>query len=46
MDLTGCSVMGGGHDWFGSDNCGTGADGGLRDRRCEQRHAIKNTDAA
>jgi len=27
VDVTGCSVMGGGHVWFGSPNCGTGADG-------------------
>jgi polyhydroxybutyrate depolymerase len=27
IDVTGCTVMGGGHVWFGSPNCGTGADG-------------------
>lgn len=26
VDVTGCSVMGGGHVWFGSSNCGTGVD--------------------
>lgn len=27
IDVTACSVEGGGHVWFGSENCGTGADG-------------------
>jgi polyhydroxybutyrate depolymerase len=27
VDVTGCSIKGGGHVWFGSPNCGTGADG-------------------
>jgi polyhydroxybutyrate depolymerase len=26
VDVTGCSVKGGGHVWFGSPNCGTGVD--------------------
>ena len=26
IDVTGCSVKGGGHVWFGSPNCGTGVD--------------------
>jgi polyhydroxybutyrate depolymerase len=26
IDVTGCSVEGGGHVWFGSPNCGTGVD--------------------
>jgi polyhydroxybutyrate depolymerase len=26
VDVTGCSVQGGGHVWFGSKNCGTGVD--------------------
>ncbi|HTU61807.1 MAG TPA: PHB depolymerase family esterase [Polyangiales bacterium] len=26
VDVTGCSVQGGGHVWFGSPNCGTGVD--------------------
>lgn len=26
VDITGCSVKGGGHVWFGSPNCGTGVD--------------------
>ncbi|HEY6558036.1 MAG TPA: PHB depolymerase family esterase [Polyangiaceae bacterium] len=25
IEVTGCSVQGGGHVWFGSDSCGTGA---------------------
>lgn len=25
IDMTGCSVQGGGHVWFGDDGCGTGA---------------------
>jgi polyhydroxybutyrate depolymerase len=25
IEITGCSVEGGGHVWFGSENCGTGA---------------------
>lgn len=25
IDVTGCTVMNGGHVWFGSDDCGTGA---------------------
>ncbi|HEY6560633.1 MAG TPA: PHB depolymerase family esterase [Polyangiaceae bacterium] len=27
IEVTGCSVEGGGHVWFGSENCGTGAPG-------------------
>jgi len=26
VDVTGCTVQGGGHVWFGSPNCGTGVD--------------------
>jgi polyhydroxybutyrate depolymerase len=26
VDMTGCTVTGGGHVWFGSPNCGTGVD--------------------
>jgi polyhydroxybutyrate depolymerase len=26
VDVTGCTVQGGGHVWFGSQNCGTGVD--------------------
>jgi polyhydroxybutyrate depolymerase len=26
IDVTGCTVQGGGHVWFGSPNCGTGVD--------------------
>jgi polyhydroxybutyrate depolymerase len=29
VEVTGCSVDGGGHCWFGSDNCGTGDDTGI-----------------
>jgi polyhydroxybutyrate depolymerase len=29
IEVTGCSVMDGGHCWFGSDNCGTGAPLGI-----------------
>ena len=25
IEVTGCSVAGGGHVWFGSESCGTGA---------------------
>lgn len=28
VDVTGCTVQGGGHVWFGSKNCGTGVDFG------------------
>ena len=27
IDVTGCSIEGGGHVWFGDENCGTGAAG-------------------
>jgi len=45
IDVTGCSVDGGGHVWFGSDSCGTGA-GALG---CvfvgNNSNMLKNTDA-
>jgi polyhydroxybutyrate depolymerase len=45
MDLTGCSVMGGGHDWFGSDNCGTGVMAACAIVGANS-DTLKNTDAA
>jgi polyhydroxybutyrate depolymerase len=45
IDVTGCTVEGGGHVWFGSQNCGTGVDIG-----CEivgaNSTVLKSTDAA
>jgi polyhydroxybutyrate depolymerase len=44
IDITGCSVMGGGHVWFGSPNCGTGADGACAIVGANSEN-INNTDA-
>jgi polyhydroxybutyrate depolymerase len=45
LDITGCSVMGGGHDWFGSDNCGTGVMAACSIVGANS-DTLKNTDAA
>jgi polyhydroxybutyrate depolymerase len=45
IDITGCSVMDGGHDWFGSDNCGTGVAAACAIVGANS-NTLKNTDAA
>jgi hypothetical protein len=43
--VTGCSIQGGGHCWFGSADCGTGA-GSLGDAFVGNNSTfMKNTDA-
>ena len=44
VEVTGCSVEGGGHVWFGSPNCGTGADGACAIVG-NNSDTLKNTDA-
>jgi polyhydroxybutyrate depolymerase len=45
VDVTGCSVQGGGHVWFGSQNCGTGVDIGC-DIVGANSDTLKATDSA
>ncbi|HET8933518.1 MAG TPA: prolyl oligopeptidase family serine peptidase [Polyangiales bacterium] len=45
VDVTGCSVQGGGHVWFGSQNCGTGVDLGC-DIVGANSDSLKATDSA
>ena len=44
VDVTGCSVQGGGHVWFGSPNCGTGVEAACAIVGANSK-AITNTDA-
>jgi len=47
FEVTGCSVMNGGHCWFGSDNCGTGAPLGIGNVVVgNNSDTLKATDAA
>jgi polyhydroxybutyrate depolymerase len=45
VDVTGCTVSGGGHVWFGDANCGTGAAGGCAFVGANSSTLV-NTDAA
>jgi polyhydroxybutyrate depolymerase len=45
IDISACSVMGGGHDWFGSDNCGTGVAAACAIVGANS-DTLKNTDSA
>jgi polyhydroxybutyrate depolymerase len=46
VDVTGCSVQGGGHSWFGNDSCGTGAGAGGCSIVGANSDTLVNTDAA
>jgi poly(3-hydroxybutyrate) depolymerase len=46
IDVTGCSVMGGGHVWFGRDDCGTGAGPAGCGFVGANSNTLVNTDAA
>jgi polyhydroxybutyrate depolymerase len=46
VEVTGCSVMGGGHCWFGDPSCGTGAPGIGNLFVGNDSNFLNNTDAA
>ncbi len=45
VNVTGCSIMGGGHCWFGSSDCGTGGGGLGMAFVGNNSNFMKNTDA-
>jgi hypothetical protein len=45
VNMTACSIMGGGHCWFGSSDCGTGAGGLGMAFVGNNSNFMKNTDA-
>jgi polyhydroxybutyrate depolymerase len=46
IDVTGCTVMSGGHVWFGDETCGTGAGPGACSFVGNNSDTLVNTDAA
>lgn len=46
IEITGCTVQGGGHVWFGSDSCGTGAGPAACSIVGANSTTLVNTDAA